>query len=436
MGFAPLQGVRVVDFSWNVAGPTATKVLAALGAEVIKIEYPTRPDPGRVFSFSPVVAGIYDSGGFFADLNIGKHSVTVDPRRDVGIRVIEGLIGVADVVVESYSPRVMTGWGLTFDRMLELNEAIVYLSVSGFGHSGPHGSYVSYGPTAQAASGVTYSSGEPKKPPAGWGYSFLDVMTGYQAAYAVTSALHGDRETRRGRRIDLSQVETGAAMLAPLLMDASVNGTDTTSRPFPPGNRSAWPGEPVDAYRYEVGAPYGVYRTADDGTDGFCAISVLTEEQWGGLKRCMDAPEWADDKRFADAASRVAHQDELDARIGEWTRGFGKYDLMQMLQSAGVPAGALQSGRDRLEHDPALAARNVFQRRTHAIVGDHRFESVPVHVDGEPLQLRSEWPLLGKDTDRVLREWLGMDERACAALSDTGVTWPVDLPRPTFPEAV
>ena len=440
MAFAPMADIRVVDFTWNVAGPTSTKVLAALGADVVKIEYPTRPDPGRMFAFSPVIAGVYDSGGFFADLNIGKRSATLDPRTAAGLGLVEELISVADVVVESYSPRVMAGWGLTFDRMRELNDHIVYLSISGFGHSGPHGTYVSYGPTAQAASGVTYASGEPGEPPAGWGYSFLDVMTGYQAAFAVTAALAQDPAERGAVRIDLSQLETGAAMLAPLLMDALVNGTDTTTGTFPTGNRSVWPGgadnHRSDGYRYEYGAPYGVYRTADDGTDGFCAITVLDEAQWSALVRCMDEPEWTREPRFADASSRMQHQDELDARIGEWTRQYPKYDLMEMLQTAGVPAGALQSGRDRLENDPSLAAREVFQRRTHAWVGEHRFSALPVHVDGEPLALRDRWPLLGCDTDRVLADWLGYGPDRRDQLREDGVVWPVGLPVPTYYEAV
>ncbi|WP_433502164.1 CaiB/BaiF CoA transferase family protein [Pseudonocardia halophobica] len=435
MPFAPLTGVRVVDFTWNVAGPTATKVLAALGADVVKVEYPTRPDPGRVFSFSPVVPGVYDSGGFFADLNIGKRSLTVDPRQPAGLALVEELIGAADVLVESYSPRVMAGWGLTFDRMRELNDRIVYLSISGFGHSGPHGSYVSYGPTAQAASGVTYASGEPGRPPAGWGYSFLDVMTGYQAAYAVTVALAPTE--REATRIDLSQVETGAAMLAPLLLDAAVNGTDTTTGAFPPGNRSAWPDGTVDGYRYERGAPYGVYRTADEGTDGFCAITVLDDDQWAALRECLGDPEWARDPRYATVAGRVADQDSLDAHLSEWTRTQTKYELMARLQSAGVPAGAVQSGRDRLEHDPSLRAREVFQRRTHAWVGEHRFGSLPVHVDGEPLPLADRWPLLGADTDAVLAEWLEADPARCAELREAGVTWPDGLPLPSYyPQAV
>ncbi|MEV5409883.1 CoA transferase [Thermopolyspora sp. NPDC052614] len=428
MPFAPLDGVRVVDFSWNVAGPTSTKVLAALGAEVFKIEWPTRPDPGRMFSFSPTTEGIYDSGGFFADLNIGKRSFTVDARSPEGLALLERLITASDMVVESYSPRVMAGWGLTYERMRELNPGIIYLSVSGFGHSGPHGSYVSYGPTAQAASGVTYASGEPGREPAGWGYSFLDVMTGYQAAYAAVAALRGRTTSGQGTRIDLSQVETGAAMLGPILLDCAARGAGTDETAFPPGNRARWRAGGGDGYRYEHGAPYNVYPTADGDHDAFCAIGVLEEDEWKNLRACMGDPEWARDERFADLESRLANQDDLDARLAEWTAGFGKYELMDRLQHAGVRCAAVQSGRDRLESDPSLAARDVFQRLRHPVVGEHRFEALPLHINGESLPLREHWPLLGHDTDDILRTVLRLDEAEIDRLREAGVTWPAGLP--------
>ena len=436
MSFAPLENSKVLDFSWNVAGPTATKVLACLGAEVLKVEWPTRPDPGRSFAFSPVQEGVFDSGGFFADLNIGKRSVTLDPNTDTGKDLVERLIATCDVLVESYSPRVMAKWGWTPARVRELNPRIVYLSVSGFGHTGPHGNYVSYGPTAQAASGVTHASGEPGRPPAGWGYSFLDVMTGYQAAYATVAAIHKQRLTGAGDRIDLSQVETGAAMLGPMLVDVAARGRDgQRTAGFPPGNRTAWPGADADGYRYERGAPYNLYRTSDEGTDGFCAISVMTDAQWDSLRECMGSPDWADAPEYATVDGRLANQEALDRHVGSWTRKFGKYDLMDRLQRNGVPCGAMQSGRDRLESDPSLRSRGVFQELEHAVVGRKRFESFPLQVDGRPLRLPPRWPYLGTDTEDVLRETLGLSTEEINRLRESGDLWPSGLARPAY-EAV
>ncbi|MCW2541460.1 MAG: frc 9 [Frankiales bacterium] len=431
MGFAPLAGTRVLDFSWNVAGPTATKVLAALGADVVKVEWPTRADPGRALAFSPFQEGVFDSSGFFSTVNIGKRSFTVDPTSAAGHHIVDELLGHCDIVVESYSPRVMSGWGWTFQRMLELNPNIIYLSVSGFGHTGPESAYVSYGPTAQAASGVTAASGEPDQPPAGWGYSYLDVMTGYQAALVTVAARSRQLDGHAGQRLDVSQVEVGAAMLGPILMDCGLNGTVTHEALFPPGNRAQWPESTVDGYRYELGAPYNLFPTNDPGHDGFCAITVLNESEWQALKAAMGKPDWAEDERFADLDRRLANQNELDMRLGEWTRLFGKYELMALLQAAGVRAGALQTGRDRLDRDPALASRQVFQRLNHDVLGEHRFESLPVHVDGKPLELYPRWPILGKDTETVLAE-LGESADQIAELAKSGGIWPPDIARPIY----
>jgi benzylsuccinate CoA-transferase BbsF subunit len=427
VAFAPLEGIRVVDFSWNVAGPTSTKVLAALGADVIKIEWPGRPDPGRAFSFSPVTPGIFDSGGFFADLNLGKRSFTVDPTDPAGKALVEELIAASDAVVESYSARVMPKWGLGYDRLRELNPSIVYLSVSGFGHTGPHASYVSYGPTAQAVSGITYASGAPGEQPAGWGYSYLDVMTGYQAAYAAVVALERRRRTGVGARIDLSQLETGASLLGPLLSSAA--HLESSRGAFPPGNRAVSP-EGAPGYRYESGAPYGVYptRRADaDDTDAYIAITVLTDDQWAALRAELGDPSWADG--LDAAAARIAAQDLLDERIAVWTAGAEKFELADRLQAAGVPAAAMESGRDRVDNDPSLRAREVMQPVEHPFVGPHRMASIPVVVDGTPLEIHRRWPLMGSGTDDILRDVLGYDDDRIAALRAAGTTWPVGVPR-------
>jgi crotonobetainyl-CoA:carnitine CoA-transferase CaiB-like acyl-CoA transferase len=429
MEFSPLSGVRVVDFTWNLAGPLSTKVLASLGADVMKVEWPERPDPSRFFAFSPIEEGVLDSSGFFAFSNVGKRSVTANPATPEGLALIERLIAASDVVTESYSARVLRSWGLTYERMRELNPRVIYLSVTGFGHTGPHREYVSYGPTAQAASGITATSGIPGRPPSGWGFSYLDVMTGYQAAFAVTAALHRQRETGAGARIDLSQVEVGAASLGPVLLDIALNGTPD-EKGFPPGNRARWPGSTADGHRYEVGAPYNLYPTADGGNEAYCAISVRTDDEWRRLVSCMGHPGWADEPRFADVDARVDHQDDLDRHIAGWTRRFPRYELMDLLQRAGVPCGTVQSGRDRLENDPALRAREVFQSLDHPAVGRHRFEAFPVHIDGEALPLRDFFPIIGQHTDRILTEVAGLTADEVRDLAERGVTWPPGRPKP------
>jgi len=432
MTFSPLAGTKVLDFSWNVAGPTATKVLAALGANVVKVEWPARADPGRALGFSPFQEGVFDSSGFFSSVNVGKRSFTTDPTTGAGHALVDKLLAWSDVIVESYSPRVMSGWGWTFQRMTEINPGIIYLSVSGFGHTGPESSFVTYGPTAQAASGVTAASGEPGLPPAGYGYSYLDVITGYQAALAVVAARLKQLRGGPAQRLDVSQVEVGAAMIGPVLLDCNLNGTALTGEQFPPGNRAQWPRGTVDGYRYETGAPYNLYPTNDPGHDCYCAISVMSEQEWHRLRSVMGDPEWAADPKYETQDARIRNQNELDMHVGEWTRRHGKYELMAMLRAAGVRAGALQTGRDRLENDEALRDHDVFQWLTHDLLGDHRYESVPMLADGEPLALRPCWPILGRDTETILRDELGLSPDEIEELHRNGAIWPAGLARPSY----
>ena len=161
--------------------------------------------------------------------------------------------------------------------MTELNPRLIYLSISGFGHTGPESSYVSYGPTAQAASGVTAASGEPDRPPAGYGFSYLDVMTGYQAALSVTGARLRQLKGAAAQRLDVSQIEVGAALIGPVLLDCSLNGTVHGRRPVPAGNRAHWPRARSTATGMRAAHPTTCIPTNDAGHDCFCAISVMTE---------------------------------------------------------------------------------------------------------------------------------------------------------------
>lgn len=418
----PLAGIRVLDFTWNVAGPTCTKLLAALGADVIKIEYPTMPDPGRRLGGS--------AGGFFASVNLGKRSVTVNAKAPEGKQLFERLIAESDLVVESFSAGTLAAWGFPYERLIELSPRVIYLTVTGFGHTTDYQNYVTYGPTAQAYSGLTYSSGLPGVAPAGWGYSHLDVFTGYQAAMAGLAAIYEVKHRGGGpTRIDMSQVEVGVGLMSDLVLDAQVNGTDTRRPGFPPGNRAIWPGDPVTAgARGEVGAPYGIYRTAGDSKDAFCAIAVLGDDEWLRLRTCLGEPDWAQGDELLTVAGRIAAQDELDARLSEWTRQFDKYELMTTLIAAGVRCGAVQSGKDRVESDPSLKARDVFPRLDLADIGDYPIEGIPIRIGGVPVQHRAIWPVLGRDTAEVLSDVLGLDDAEIQKLAETGVTWPVAAP--------
>lgn len=403
---APLSGVRVVDFSWIVAGPQATRLLADFGADVIRIEYEGRLDSIRIGMTSPPAAPESPNGsGFFNNLNRNKRSITLNLNHPRGLELLERLIAVSDVVVENFSARVLETKGLPYARMAAINPGVIYVSLTGFGHTGRDRDYITWGPTAQAVSGLTLMSGLPDAPPAGWGYSYLDHTAGYYGAIAVLLALEERARSGRGQYIDISQVETGMVLAGPAMLDASVN-----SRPYrrpgnPPGNRSSAPAV----------APHNTYRCRPDARlqepdDRWVAIAVFTDAEWQALCGVMGEPVWSREPRFATNAGRLEHQLELDRLIESWTRSLDRYDVMYLCQSAGVAAGAVQDIADRMERDPQLAARGFYAEIEHAELGWHRFEGVPVRGTRTRWQLRRPGPLLGEDTRAVLGELLGLSD--------------------------
>jgi crotonobetainyl-CoA:carnitine CoA-transferase CaiB-like acyl-CoA transferase len=426
-----LNGIRVLDFSWSVAGPTITRIMASMGAEVMKVEWPGHPDPMRTAMFADDSEPDIDNGSFFAGLNIGKQSLTLNAGSEAGMQVIEKLIRESDVVVESFSAKMLRRWGLDYEKMASINPRIVYLSVSGFGHGGPYESYDTWGPTAQAFSGLTITSGLPYREPAGWGYSYMDICAGYMGTVAMLSALHVQRTTGVGQYVDIAQAEVGISLTGPAILDAQVNDRDQTRPGFPPGNRAVWPGL-VDSpgYRGETGAPYGIYPTSDPEADeAYCAITVLSDGHWASLRAAMGDPSWATDDRFATHVGRVDHQDEIDARLSEWTSPQLKHELMVALQQAGVPAGALQNARELLEVDPQARARTVFETLDHPLLGRRQFESVPIDYEKTPIEYREQWPVLSTGNAHILGDIAGLSPDEISRLDEDHVLWPEGLPR-------
>jgi crotonobetainyl-CoA:carnitine CoA-transferase CaiB-like acyl-CoA transferase len=289
----PLHGVRVLDFTWVVAGPLATRVLADHGAEVIKIE---RPDARFVDRRREALA---------ASLNRNKRSILLDMETVRGVDIARDLVRHCDVVIDNFSSRVMTNWGMSYAELRQLKPDIIALGMSGFGREGPYRDYVSYGPTLQAMAGFTWHMRRPGGEPTGWGFSYSDMVSGYSAAYAVLAALWHRSRTGEGQSIDLAQYEALLTFIGPELVAAASGVT-------------------VSLPSTQHGAPEGIYRCRDrerDGTkrDRWCALAVVSDEEW---KRCIPVfgnPTWALDPRFASLAGRSAHREEVDARIESWT---------------------------------------------------------------------------------------------------------------------
>lgn len=423
-----LSGIRVVDFTWSVVGPTITRNLAALGAEVIKVEWPRNPDKMRTTMYragepNPTL----DNGPFFANLNVGKLSLSLNARSELGLEVIKELVASSDVVVESFSAGVLKNWGLGREELAALNPKLIYVSASGFGHSGPYESYKSWGPSAQAFNGLTSISGLPGLQPAGWGWSYMDVVAGAIGTAGALAAIRHMRRTGEGQHVDLAQVESGLAFQGASLLAAQIPGTPTTWV----GNRSLDADGDLATFRGDAGAPYGVYRTAGGGPDDYCAITVLDDDQWLGLCRVIGAHDWEMDPGLADVAGRVAAQDMIDQRLSEWVATRDKFFVMATLQEAGVPAGAVQSPEDRLENDPQLAARGLFEEMDHPELGRVRFQNIPWHLSATPPRLQPVWPSIGEHTEYVLAKFADLGAEQIERLREDHVTWPEGMARKT-----
>lgn len=390
-----LQGVRVIDFSWVIAGPVATRILADHGAEVIKIERRDALDFGS------------RRGGLTGNLNRGKQSVVLDMNDWRGVELARALVATADVVVDNFSARVMRNWGLDYDHLRRLKPDIIALNMSGFGQTGPQRDYVSYGPTLQALAGYTSLMRHPGAAPAGWGFSYSDMAAGCSGALALLMALWHRQRTGEGQCIDLSQFENLVVLLGPLLLNILAD------------DRGAVP--VANASQELPAAPHGVYRCGDapedgPGRDRWCAVAVFGAEDWSRFRQVLGDPAWASDQRFATACARATHRDALDAHIADWTRGRVAEEVVCSLQRAGIAAGLVANAADLCGRDRHLQARGNWTKVRTAEGESVEFDGIPVRLSATPGQVRSAGPRLGEHTDAVLQRLLKLSAATIAEL--------------------
>ncbi len=404
-----LDGVRIIDFTWVVAGPVATRILADHGAEVIKIERRDALDFGS------------RRGGLTGNLNRGKQSIVLNMNEPRGVALAKDLIAAADVVIDNFSARVMRNWGLDYDSLRRIKPDIITVSMSGFGHTGPHRDYVSYGPTLQALSGHTLMMRHPGSEPAGWGFSYSDMAGGYSGALAVLIALWHRRRTGEGQSIDVSQFENVTALLGPRLLEILVNAGFEAPSADPP---SAGPptAAPIDNASQEMpSAPHAVYRCADlpgDGSarDRWCALAVFGQPDWERFCHVLGDPAWTREARFATAEERITNRAALDALVESWTRHLSAEDVMTRLQRARIAAGVVANAEDLCRRDPHLQGRNYWARVPTPEGDVVEFDGVPFKMSATPGAVCAPGPLLGEHTAAVLQRVLGMTPEAIGEL--------------------
>jgi crotonobetainyl-CoA:carnitine CoA-transferase CaiB-like acyl-CoA transferase len=414
----PLAGVRVADFCWMGVGSVATRLLGDFGAEVIKIEDRIRIDTPRrlpIYKDEPVrnfgeevLDADPNKGGLFNNYCRNKLGVTINMRTATGRELAERLIAKSSVVSENFAPGVMERWGLTYERLEELSPGVIYARMSGYGHSGPHAEFRSYGPVVQAVSGLSYISGLPGREPSGWGLSYMDNQAAYYNSNALLMAIYRRNRTGQGTEIDVSAIETGINLVGPVLLDVTVNGRTTRRPDYPTGNRLEWP----------QAAPHGVYPAV--GEDRWVAIAVFDDAQWSGLVEAMSEPAWTSEPRFATQEERFANQDALDEQLASWTRELDRFEVMEQLQAKGVPAGAVQNAQDLNESDPQVAHRGVFFEMDHPLIGEARFEGNPIQFSSLDQDNWRSAPLLGEDNEYVFKQIVGVPDEEYAELQAEG----------------
>jgi crotonobetainyl-CoA:carnitine CoA-transferase CaiB-like acyl-CoA transferase len=426
-----LENIRIVDFSWVRAGPWATRWLGALGAEIIKIEWP-ETERGRLPSTTTPqnVEVNLNTSGNFNDTNVNKKSLSLNVRSPKGLEIVKRLVAVSDIVIENFSSRVLRNWGLSYETMCEIKPDIVYVSMSGYGHTGRDHHYTTFGPVAQSVAGLTILSGLPDKPPAGWGWSYMDDTGGMIGAMCALTGLYHRNKTGRGQHIDQSQMLSSIPMNGPALLDFTVNGRGSRRAGFPPGNRAHWPGTPlVNNYRGPTVAPHNAYRTDPGGYNDWCVIVCHSDDEWRALVQVMGSPFWASSEKFATVAGRLEHQDELDTHIEAWSLTLGKYALTERCQAAGVRAMPVQSAEDRVEHDPQLRHRDMYLPIEHPVLGEHKVQNAPFKMSETPPGNHLPSPLIGQHTREIVEDLLGYSHDDLRAGYDDGTFWPAKRAR-------
>lgn len=401
----PLAGVRVIEPGQLLAIPYAARLLADLGAEVIKVESPLRLDTHRQTTYPDNEPGnaFWDRGGTFHSENRGKLGLTLDLRTTEARSVFRSLVRVSDVVMENYTPRVMKGFNLDYEALRSVRPDLIMLSSTGYGHTGPWRDFSAVGPTTGAASGLAALSGYRDGPPVLPDVPYTDYIAAEHAVLATLLALYRRQRTGRGGRIDLAQTETQAALIGEQLLAAAA-GMPATRR----GNRHA------------AMAPHGIFPCAGD--DRWIAIAVASEAEWHGLQRALGQPAWAADERFATMTGRLQYADELERHLSDWTRRKEHIPLMHQLQAEGVPAAAVHDARELLT-DPQLRARGFFewmQHSPHTGIGPKPYPGVPWRFSVSKRGAQRPAPALGEHSTVILRDLLGYSDSRIAELAESG----------------
>ncbi len=407
-GRLPLEGLRILDLTAWWAGPFATHVLATFGAEVIRVESISRPDGLRMIG--GMMASHYpqwwDAGPHFLQANTNKLDITLDLTTKEGLELLEQLVGECDAVVENFTPRVIENFGLTWDRVREINPKAVMMRMPAFGLSGPWRDHTGFAQTMEQMSGMAWVTGhaddQPRIP-----RGPCDPIAGMHATVAFLVALCSARAEGTGHHVESTMVESALNVAAEQVVEWSAHRRLMQRD----GNRSG------------LAAPQGLYACAEKEplVVERLALSVATDAQWRALRALLGEPAWAMDPGLDTLDGRRAAHDEIDRHLIAWCARQDREALVETLRAAGITASAVANPCRLLETNPQLVARRYFETPDHPVVGPMPLPSLPCRYADIEHWIRTPAPSLGQHNERVLGGLLGVSDERLAELEEMGV---------------
>ncbi len=395
-----LAGLRILDFTRVLAGPSCTMLLADFGAEVIKIEHPQRGDDTREWGPPWLDVGDERLSAYYLSVNRNKRSVTLNLKMPEGIALAKQLALKCDVLIENFKVGQMASYGLAYEQLQPDHPGLIYCSITGYGQTGPYASRPGYDYVIQAQSGLMAITGPADEPPSKVGVAIADVIAGLYAANAIQAALHYRHQTGQGQHLDIALLDTQLAALVNVASNFLVSGQN------PP--------------RYGNGHPNIVPYQAFDAADKPFILAVGNDLQFAALCKIIGQPDLARDSRFATNPARVNHREILIALLQAifiqrpadvWTA-----DLLNV----GIPSGPINQIADAFA-DPHVQARQLVQSVTFENGEELEMVGPPIQCSATPPTVRHAPPLLGQDTARVLTDWLGLEPDVIADYQQRGV---------------
>ena len=398
----PLTGIRVIGLEQYMSAPYCTMLLADAGAEVIKIERPGRGDPRRAIPpYASDEEGRRVAGGFIG-YNRNKKSLALNLREEAGRQILKDLVKASDVVVENLRPGAMDKMGIGYQGLKDVNPRLIYAAISGFGrlegYTGPYGNRPAFDIVAEAMGGIMNLVGFEDKPPSWTIYGMADVHSGLATAYGVMLALFMRERTGEGQFVDSAMLDNMLALNERMVTLYSYTG------------------ESPERGRLKHLYPRGAFRCQD----GYLALNVPDDIQWGRLCQAIGREDLKDDPRTADGTARAANADFIRPLIEDWLDDKTRAQAVALLGECGVPSGPVYTAED-VFNDQHIAARHMLVTVDDPVAGPRKYARSPVHLSAAPEILTDPAPALGEHTCPILRDLLGYDEADIERLASEGV---------------